>query len=314
VVHVNIIDLHCDVLWKLWESKGKIRFADSPELDANKERLQKGNVKVQCFAVFVSPELKSNEQFQTALEQINYFYTEILEKNPDIIQIRDWKDVLDLKPGQTGAVLTLEGVDCIGNDLQKLSLLNHMGVRAVGLTWNYGNLAADGAEELRGAGLTMFGKQVVLLNNQRKMLTDVSHLSERAFWDVMELADYPIASHSNAKALCNHPRNLTDKQAEALFAKNAMVHVVFYPEFIAKKEIVTISDLIKHIDHFCSIGGVRHIGFGSDFDGIDRHISGLENASQYQNLINELLKYYSEDQVRGFAGQNFLETVSNWKI
>lgn len=311
---MNIIDLHCDVLWKLWESKGKLRFNDSPELDANKERLKKGNVKVQCFAVFIPPEIKTTEQFQDALEQINYYYTEILENNPDIIQIKCWKDILDLKPGQTGAVLTLEGVDCIGNDLQKLSLLNRMGVRSVGLTWNYANLAADGAEEPRGAGLTIFGKQVVHFNNQRKMLTDVSHLSERSFWDVMDLADYPIASHSNAKALCSHPRNLTDKQAEALFEKNGMVHVVFFPEFIAEKEIVTIPDLIKHIDHFCSLGGVRHIGFGSDFDGIDRHIAGLENASKYQNLINELLKYYSEDQVRGFAGQNFLETVSNWKI
>ncbi|RWR14626.1 dipeptidase [Siminovitchia fortis] len=311
---MNIIDLHCDILWKLWESKGKLRFNDSPELDANKERLKKGNVKVQCFAVFIPPEIKTTEQFQSALEQINYYYTEILENNPDIIQIRCWKDILDLKPGQTGAVLTLEGIDCIGNDLQKLSLLNHMGVRSTGLTWNYANLAADGAEEPRGAGLTTFGKQVVRFNNQRKMLTDVSHLSERSFWDVMDLADYPIASHSNAKALCSHPRNLKDRQAEALFEKNGMVHVVFFPEFIAEKEIVTIPDLIKHIDHFCSLGGVRHIGFGSDFDGIDRHIAGLENASKYQNLINELLKYYSEDQVRGFAGQNFLETVSNWKI
>src|SRR5690606_18156150 len=119
-------------------------------------------------------------------------------------------------------------------------------------------------------------------NNENRLLTDASHLSERAFWDVIEIANYPIASHSNAKALCNHPRNLTNRQAEALFSKNAMVHVVFFPEFIANKEKVTISDLIKHIDHFCSLGGVRHIGFGSDFDGIDNHVAGLENASKYQ--------------------------------
>ncbi|GIN19333.1 dipeptidase [Siminovitchia fordii] len=311
---MNIIDLHCDVLWKLWESKGKISFSDSPELDANKERLNKGNVKVQCFAVFIPPELKTTEQFQAALEQINYFYTEILEANHDMIQIKSWKDVLKLKPDQTGAVLTLEGIDCIGNDIQKLSILKHMGVLSVGLTWNYGNLAADGAQEPRGAGLTEYGKKVVLYNNDNSLLTDVSHLSERAFWDVIDLAHFPIASHSNAKSICDHPRNLTDKQAKALFEKNGMIHVVFYPEFTDEKDVVTVSDLIRHIDHFSSLGGVSHIGFGSDFDGIDKHISGLENASKYPNLINELLKYYSEEQVRGFAGQNFLETLSNWEI
>lgn len=311
---MNIIDLHCDVLWKLWESKGKISFSDSPGLDANKERLNKGNVKIQCFAVFIPPELKTTEQFQAALEQINYFYTEILEANHDMIQIKSWKDVLKLKPDQTGAVLTLEGIDCIGNDIQKLSILKHMGVLSVGLTWNYGNLAADGAQEPRGAGLTEYGKKVVLYNNDNRLLTDVSHLSERAFWDVIDLAHFPIASHSNAKSICDHPRNLTDKQAEALFEKNGMIHVVFYPEFTDEKDVVTVSDLIRHIDHFSSLGGVSHIGFGSDFDGIDKHISGLENASKYPNLINELLKYYSEEQVRGFAGQNFLETLSNWEI
>lgn len=311
---MNIIDLHCDVLWKLWESKGMLSFKDSPELDANMERLKKGRVKVQCFAVFIPPEVKTEGKFQAALEQIDYFYTNVLGKNPEMKQITCWSDILSLKDNEIGAVLTLEGVDCIGNDLQKLSILHHLGIRSIGLTWNNANLAADGTAEKRGAGLTEFGKSIVAFHNERGILTDVSHLSERAFWDVIEFADYPIASHSNAKALCRHPRNLSDQQAEALFVKKGMVHVVFYPEFTADKEIVTIADLIKHIDHFCSLGGVHHIGFGSDFDGIDKHIKGLENTAKYQNLVNELLKYYSEDQVMGFSGQNFLKTVSSWNL
>lgn len=311
---MNIIDLHCDVLWKLWENHGELSFKNSSELDASLDRLKKGNVKVQCFAVFIPPGLNTDQQFQAALDQVNYFHSEILEQNADVKQIKSWKDILNLRTDETGAVLTLEGVDCIGNDLNKLSLLKHMGVLSVGLTWNFANLAADGAGEPRGAGLTEFGRDVVIHNNKNGILTDVSHLSERAFWDVMELAAYPIASHSNAKALCDHPRNLTDHQAEALFAKNGMVNVVFYPEFTAEKDQVTIPDLIKHIDHFCSLGGVGHVGFGSDFDGIDKHILGLENASDYQNLINELLKYYSEEQVMGFAGQNFLNKIIKWKL
>ena len=122
----------------------------------------------------------------------------------------------------------------------------------------------------------------------------------------MDTADYPIASHSNAKAICDHRRNLSDKQSTALFSKKGMVHVVYNPPFITKNEKATIQDLIKHIDHFCALGGINQIGLGSDFDGIQGKIIELENASKQQNLINELLKHYSEEQVRGFAGQNFL--------
>ncbi|WP_374718295.1 dipeptidase [Neobacillus sp.] len=304
---MNIIDLHCDVLYKLRESKGSLRFADSPELQANKTRLQNGRVKVQCFAIFVEPHIHSEQKFQVALEQVDYFYQEVLGKNPDMVHIKEWADFDRLKIGQTGAMLTLEGVDVIGNDLMKLRTLYRLGVRSVGLTWNFANLAADGAEEPRGAGLTMLGKEIVQLNNQYKVLTDVSHLSEKAFWDVMEIADYPIASHSNAKTICDHPRNLTDEQALAMFKKGGMIHVVYFPPFVKEKGEASIGDLVKHIDHFCSLGGVKQIGLGSDFDGISQFVNGLEDASKSQNLINELLKYYSEDEVRGFASQNFLD-------
>ncbi|MCJ8005879.1 membrane dipeptidase [Lederbergia wuyishanensis] len=303
---MKVIDLHCDVLYKIWESKGTLNFKDSPELDTNKERLMNGEVKVQCFAIFIPPELKSEEQFQAALDQIDYFYTQVLEKNPNFVHIRNWDEILNLKSHEIGAILSLEGVDCIGNDLHKLSILFHLGVRSVGLTWNFANLAADGVWEPRGAGLTSFGKEIVKFNNKYKLFTDVSHLSEKGFWDVMELANFPIASHSNSKSICNHPRNLTDEQAKALFQKNGLIHVVYHPPFVTQNDIAYISDLIRHIDHFCSLGGNGQIGFGSDFDGIETFIVNLENASKHQNLVNELLKYYSEDLVRGFAGENFL--------
>ncbi|GHI00696.1 dipeptidase [Neobacillus kokaensis] len=304
---MNIIDLHCDVLLKLQETKGSLRFADSPELQANKSRLQKGQVKVQCFAIFIEPDIPSDQKFQAALGQVDYFYKEVLGKNPDMVHIKAWSDFDRLNIGQIGAMLTLEGVDAIGNDLLKLRILHQLGVRLVGLTWNNANLAADGAGEPRGGGLTLFGKEIVDFNNEHKIFTDISHLSDKGIWEVIELADYPIASHSNARALCNHPRNLTDEQAIAMFKKGAMVHVVYHPPFIKETGDATIPDLINHIDHFCGLGGVKNIGLGSDFDGISQFVVNLEDASKSQNLINELQKYYSEDEVRGFASQNFLD-------
>ncbi len=304
---MNIIDLHCDALLKLWEAKGRLRFADAPELQTNKARLQKGQVKVQGFAIFIEPNMPSDQKYQAALGQIDYFYKEVLGKNPDMVHIKEWSDFDRIKIGQIGAILTLEGVDAIGNEISKLRILYQLGVRLVGLTWNNANLAADGAGEPRGGGLTELGKEIVVFNNEHQIFTDVSHLSDKGFWEVIELAKYPIASHSNARAVCNHPRNLTDDQATAMFKKDSMIHVVYHPPFIKESGAATISDLIKHIDHFCSLGGVKNIGLGSDFDGISQFVINLEDASKSQNLINELLKHYSEDEVRGFSSENFLD-------
>lgn len=304
---MNIIDLHCDALLRLYQTQGEIKFKDAKELETNKERLKKGKVKVQAFALFVFPEVKAEQKFQVALEQIHYFYTDVLGNNPEMKLIKDWSDFENLQDDEIGALLTLEGVDAIGNDLQKLSILYQLGVRSVGLTWNNANLAADGAQEKRGAGLTSFGEEIVVYNNEHKILTDVSHLSEKAFWDVINVAKYPIASHSNSKAIMDHVRNLSDEQAKAMFEKDAMVHMVYCPQFVKDKEEVTIDDLIEHIEHFCSLGGEKNIGLGSDFDGITKKIMNLEDASMQQNLLNELLKHnYSEEIVKGFAYENFM--------
>ena len=304
---MNIIDLHCDVLFKMHEAKGKITFQDSADLDVTYEKLKQGGVRIQAFAIFISPSVKSDEKFQVALDQIHYFYSEVIGKNPNMKALKTWDDFDQLQDGQIGAFLTLEGVDCIGNDLQKLSILHELGVRSIGLTWNNANLAADGVGEERGAGLTTFGKEIIQFCNENKILSDVSHLSEKAFWDVMELAHFPIASHSNSKALCNDRRNLTDEQATQLIKQNGLIHVVYNPPFVIEKGTASISDLITHIDHFCSLGGVRQVGLGSDFDGISEKITGLEDASMHPALINALLTKYSEDEVKGFAYKNFLD-------
>lgn len=310
---MKVIDTHCDALLKLqltkrsYENPRELDFKNAEELDCNLERLKQGKVAVQFFAVFIYPDVPSDEKWQHALEQIDLFYTEIIGKNPQMRHIKTWADIEDLKEGEIGAVLTLEGADVFGNDLMKLRQLYRLGVLSIGLTWNNANLCADGAGEPRGGGLTLLGREVVQLNNDHHVLTDVSHATEKGFWDIVELADYPFASHSNVRALCDHPRNLNDRQIKAMFEKGGLIHVVFTPPFIKKGgEEATIGELIKHIDHLCSLGGINQIGFGSDFDGITYYVDGLSHAGNYQNLINELLKHYSEDEVRGFAYQNVL--------
>ncbi|TQS74910.1 membrane dipeptidase [Ornithinibacillus gellani] len=310
---MKIIDTHCDSLYKLQLNKrnpqGKtlLDYQTATQLDCSFQKLKQGNVWVQFFAIFIEPNVPSDEKWQHALEQIDLFYTEVIGKNKQMKHIKRWEEMDQLQEGEIGAVLTLEGADAFGNDLMKLRQLYRLGVMSIGLTWNNANLCADGAGEPRGGGLTLLGKEVVKLNNAHHVFTDVSHASIKGFWDIVELADYPFASHSNARALCDHPRNLDDEQIKALFAKGGLIHLVFNPPFIqAGGEQSTIADLIRHVDHLCALGGETQIGFGSDFDGIVYYVDGLENAAKYQALIEALRNHYSDQQIAGFAYQNFL--------
>lgn len=315
---MQIIDTHCDALYKLQKAKrseGKLlNFQNAKSLDTNKNRLQTGKVKVQFFAIFLDPDVPANKAWEYAVEQIDLFHDKVIDKHREIKHITNWSQIEKLASDEIGAILTLEGAEPIGNELQKLHQLFKRGIMSVGLTWNQANLCADGVGEPRGAGLSLLGEEVVKLNNKHNVLTDVSHLSVNGFWDVMEQADFPFASHSNSKTICDHPRNLNDDQLKALIKKEAQIHLVFNPPFIKEDRKVTIDDLIKHIDYICSIGGVNNIGFGSDFDGIDEYVVGLEDASKYQELIEELLKHFSELQVRGFAYENFLNYLTHLEL
>nr|WP_088105681.1 dipeptidase [Halalkalibacter urbisdiaboli] len=305
---MQIIDTHCDALLKLWENP-KRSFINDPKIDANLERLKRGQVKIQCFALFVEPFIRQEQKFQVILEQVDLFNEKVVKPNPEIKHIKSWDDIQTLKSDEIGAILTLEGLDGIGDDLTKLRILFQLGVLSVGLTWNQANLFADGVGELRGAGLSTLGKLAVQANNDNKILTDVSHLHINGFWDVIELADYPIASHSNAYTLCDHPRNLNDEQIHALVKKRGYIGIVFHPLFLTGQDFATITDVIKHIEHMCNLGASEQIGFGSDFDGISVYVNGLRHAGQFQHLINELQKHYSEQLVRGFAGENFRRLI-----
>lgn len=293
-----------------------LNFRKSNRLEANFERLKAGGVYVQFFAIFVDPSLSNDDQWKVACEQIELFHTEVIGKNSEMKHIKQWSEIDSLQAGEIGAILSLEGVEPIGDDLSKLTYLYEQGVLSVGLTWNKANLAADGALERVHGGLTEFGEKIISLNNQHGILTDLSHLSERSFWDVLHRADYVFASHSNARSICDHPRNLSDLQLSALFVKGGIVNITFYPPFIEEaydKRRVTIENIIKHIDCICSLGGTEHIGFGSDFDGIDLYVDDLPDAAHYPKLMSKLGAYFTAEEIDGFARNNFLNFISHIK-
>lgn len=266
--------------------------------------MQSVNTKIQCFAIFVPTTLHPELSFHATLYLVDLFYEKILRPNPQIKLLRNKGDIEKLKNDEIGAILTLEGCDPIGKDLLKLKTLLRLGVTSVGLTWNFANHVADGALEDRGAGISKFGKEVIGLLNETKTWIDVSHLSEKAFWDIMEWGDYPLASHSNCYSLCPNPRNLRDEQIEALIDRDSVIGITFYPPFLSGKRQATISDILNHLEHICMLGGEKHVGFGSDFDGIEESVMGLESIAGYNLLVNELCKYYSDIQVKQFLFDN----------
>ncbi|WP_230158257.1 dipeptidase [Peribacillus sp. Bi96] len=281
-----------------------ISFLDSDKLHITKRGLLEEGGKVQCFAIYIPEKVHPDMRFQAALAMVDIFHEKILSE-PEMKFIKTKADIDSLKEREIGALLTLEGCDCIGNDLLKLKTLLHLGVSSVGLTWNYANLVADGALESRGGGLTEFGIEVVNLLNEKSIWCDLSHLSEAGFWDTLKRAEFPIASHSNAHHLCPHPRNLKDSQIKVLLQKNGVIGVTFVPQFLSKRDSSSIKDILKHIDHICSLGGERQIGLGSDFDGIEHMVENLTSYKDYHNFINELNRLYSSEFVNGLLFGNF---------
>lgn len=302
---MEIIDLHCDVLMKLTELEFA-KFTNDDRLHANKERLQLGQVKAQVFAIFIKPDIPQSLKFLEVMRQIEAFHTHVLQTE-GMVHITDWSQLETLAPYEIGAILSLEGCSSIGEDLAKLSAILDAGVKLVGLTWNEENAVAFGADQDAKLGLKPFGKEVVNVLNERDIIVDVSHLNEQGFWDVLPLAKHIIASHSNARALCDHPRNLTDEQAKALVAHGGHIHVVYFPEFIGVN--ATLDDLVTHVKHLANLVGVEHIGLGSDYDGINKTVQGLAHAGEAQNLLEALREHFSDEEVRGIASNNIRQYV-----
>lgn len=303
------IDGHCDVLWKLWNARTRVSFYDpDSSLDVRYPDARKSGIGMQVFAVFVDPQVPKALAWDIALRQVDLFYEAIVRDGSDVTVITTSSELKNLKDsGKMGALLALEGADALAGELYRLRVLHRLGVRQLGITWNHANEAADGVEEERGGGLTRFGRKLVEAMSRLRMILDVSHLSERGFWDVMEHSDVPvIASHSNCHAVCPHRRNLKDDQIRALIERGGILGITFVPQFVHDpKEEAAVEHLLRHIDHVCELGGEQILAFGSDFDGISHKVSGLEDVRRLPYLEEQLLERYPKQWVKRWMWDNW---------
>jgi membrane dipeptidase len=306
-----VVDGHCDTILHCMKM-GRTLRERSGDGHLDLPRMREGGVDCQFFACYIGAEYKPERGLKRALQMIDRFYTEIRAAGDTVVQARNHAEIMAaVESGKIAAVLTMEGGECLDTDVSNVRIMKELGVVAIGLTWNERNMIADGVgEERTGGGLTNFGVEVVREMNRTGIIVDVSHLSEAGFWDVLEVSQKPvIASHSNAKAVCNHRRNLTDEQLVALAKNGGATGMNFAKDFVAPKD-ADLAGVIRHIEHICALIGPDHIGLGSDFDGIGEGPKGLEDVTKMPAITRELIHLgYSEGNIRKILGGNFLRVI-----
>ena len=307
-----ICDCHCDTLTELYK-KGTALYENEQHLDIKRMIANGGGL--QFCAIYVpTPEIRYNGGLRYTLCLLDKYKQEIAKMKKsgvDVFQVLKKADVDEVLKHQASTLLAIEEGGAIDGSLEALRMLYELGVRAITLTWSNRNDIADGInEEVTGGGLTVFGRNVVAEMNRLGMLVDVSHISTKSFWDVMQVTTKPIvATHSNAKTLCSHPRNLNDEQIKAIAANDGMVGITFAGQFLEEDyNNACIESVYRHIDYMLNlIGNDDHVGFGSDFDGISHPPYNITGVQDYVPLVEYLSrKNYSEETIKKITHQNVL--------
>jgi membrane dipeptidase len=308
-----LIDTHNDVTSRTVDGFDIGVRAASGQTDL--ARLREGGVGAQFFAVYIAASyVQGNHSANRALQMIDTVCHDIVDRCPRDFQLCTSADqiIAAHHMGRIAALMGVEGGHAIEDSLRILRDYYALGVRYMTLTHNNTNNWADSSgDAARHNGLTPFGKEVIHEMNRLGMMVDVSHVSDKTFWDVIETTRAPIiASHSSARALTNNVRNMSDDMIRALAKNGGVIQVNFNCAFLSTAGTATINDAVAHIDHIRRIAGIEHVGIGSDFDGITCTPKGLEDVSKYPNLTRALLeKDYTASDIHKIYGENVLRVM-----
>jgi membrane dipeptidase len=291
---ISLIDLHCDTMFQLFHNPEKGNLKRN-SLSVDIQKMQQGEVKASCFAMFV--DLKdTSTPYQEVCKLHDLFVTELANNAETIRQVRTGREIME--NDRLGAILTCEEGQILEGDLSRLSVFEEWGVRLFTLGWNYENdLAYPNStdREIMGKGLKPLGIEAIAEMEKRHILLDVSHLSDGGFWDVVQHAKKPfLASHSNCRACASSPRNLTDDMLKALADKGGVAGLNLYPPFLCDDKLHTsrISDMVRQVKHLYKVAGSQALAIGTDFDGID---GNLEIAT-----LGQMGKLYDALESEGF--------------
>ena len=332
-----LVDGHNDLPWRIREDSTMSRDVEAYDLrrktpgHTDLARLRKGMVGAQFWSIYIPGEIRDSGYARVQLEQFDIArrviakYPEALRWTPTAAAVR-----AAFAAGRIGSLLGLEGGHAIENSLGALRAYYELGARYMTLTHNVTLDWADAAlDSARHGGLTRFGEEVVREMNRLGMLVDLSHVSPGVMSDALNVAEAPVIfSHSAARALVDHRRNVPDSILARLPQNGGVVMVTFVTSFISSRRKawsdssaawrashpappVTLGEVADHIEHIRKVAGVDHVGIGSDFDGIEETIVGLEDVSSFPALFAELARRgWTETELRKLAGENILRVLA----
>jgi len=313
--NIFVFDAHCDTLgFATLPPKRRAdltQWGQTPHLDL--PRMRAGGINCQVFACYPGHARLSADPTGAALERLEAYF-DLQERVPDqITLIQTAGDLARLTTdGPIGAILGLEGSEALDGSIGRLRTFFHLGLRNLGLAWDGRNAACDGVGVGSAAGLTDFGREVVITCNELGIMLDVSHLNPAGVEDVLALSKQPfIASHSNARALYDHRRSLSDAQIRAIAAKGGVIGATFASLFLSPDPgDATLDHFLDHVDYLVQVAGVEHVGTGSDFDGTDLPPE-LSGAETYPRVTEGLLaRGHAEGAVEKIMGANFRRVFS----
>ena len=323
-----------------------------PSIMTDLPRLKEGGVGGQFWSVYVPVERRGADAVTATLGQIDIVYR-MLRRYPQALELALSADDIEriFKSGKIASLIGMEGGHSIDNSLANLRMFYRLGARYMTLTHSSNTAWADSATDTpKFGGLAPFGEDVVKEMNWLGMLVDLSHTSPDTMEDALRVTQAPVIfSHSDARAINDHPRNVPDNILQMLPKNGGIVMVTFVPGFVSPKvnawnkeqtaeqdrlkalypgdaakvkegvdawtnahpmPQATVSDVADHVDHIRKVAGIDHIGIGSDFDGITQTVQGLSDVSMYPNLTAELLRRgYSDADVKKILGQNLLRVM-----
>lgn len=305
---MNLIDMHCDTLMRLLEEK-KGQNLENTDCSISIPGMKKAGTLAQFFACFTCLEdfMETDGYegcYRQALEMISLMEDQFALFSDTLAPACSFGEIMEnASKGKISAVLTVEEGGILNGKTERLDILYEKGIRLMTLMWNYENCLGypnSRDAEIMKKGLKPFGIEAVERMGELKMLVDVSHASDGSFYDIIRYAKGPVvASHSNCRALCAHPRNLSDGMIRALADKGGIAGLNFYGAFLGSEKESKLEEMTTHILHMIRVGGKEFPAVGTDFDGIEGMVHmDIPRAEGMEKLWEALRKKgLSEEQL-----------------
>lgn len=306
---IPYFDAHCDTIYRCMMTGGEVTLDFGEDAEEQKRffakcgclRENEGHIDLmrgrqfarcgQFFALFFDAADAPEDGMWAQCRRLHDCFVQEMETNADLICHCRTGTEIDraVKNGKMAALLSIEGADLIECDVHKIKTVADWGVRFLNPVWNRANALSGTVSEERERGLSDKGRDFIRQMERYGIYADVSHLSDRGFWDLCRMTARPIvASHSNSRALCDHPRNLTDDQFRAIRDTGGVVGMNFYSHFIGRQP--SVDDLVRHIEHFLAMDGEKTVCMGGDLDGCEelpQGMAGMEDVPKIWQALEE---------------------------